>query len=557
MPSAAAASARPPSGTAPASASRSRGVAHGRSALTTRYGAGAPAATAASSAARTAAPWPRRGSGTCSTPAGQRRRAGATTKSTADRRRGGEHVGEHRLGEPDASRLRDRRRAGASDRCRGRERRRSPSLVDTTAVAAGPDNATIAERLETLAALLDLAGASTYSVRAYRRAAELIRATPAPVAELVRQGRVRGAARHRAVDRGAAAASSSRRAARARSTSSKPRCSPSSSASGGSSASARSAWSTSGRRSASAAPTSCARQRPPARLRDVPGIGAATEAKIAARRSSEPRPAPRRGLVLNRARALAGGDRGRRSAACPQATRAAGATVGAARRRRHRRRRRRRCSTASPRCRRSSPCSNASRTGRSASPSRACRSRLVAAPADRFGTELVRATGSETYVASLGALPTAADEEALFAALGRPFLPPELREAPFDGTPPVLVERSAIRGDLHVHTTWSDGKASVLEMAEAARALGYDYIAICDHTRERPRRPRARRGRPAPPGRGDRGGERAPRAVPHPARQRVRHPRRRHARPARRRPRRARLGAGIRARRASGSRASS
>jgi DNA polymerase (family X) len=54
-----------------------------------------------------------------------------------------------------------------------------------------PDNATIAERLETLAALLDLAGASYYSVRAYRRAAELIKATPAPVAELVRTGRVR------------------------------------------------------------------------------------------------------------------------------------------------------------------------------------------------------------------------------------------------------------------------------------------------------------------------------------------------------------------------------
>ena len=63
--------------------------------------------------------------------------------------------------------------------------------MDTTAVAGGPDNTAIAERLETLAALLDLAGASTYSVRAYRRAAELIRATPAPVAELVRQGRVR------------------------------------------------------------------------------------------------------------------------------------------------------------------------------------------------------------------------------------------------------------------------------------------------------------------------------------------------------------------------------
>ncbi|HEY6015306.1 MAG TPA: hypothetical protein VIU16_00860 [Gaiellaceae bacterium] len=56
---------------------------------------------------------------------------------------------------------------------------------------ADPDNATIAERLEAMAALLDLAGAGTYSVRAYRRAAELIRSTPVPVAGLVRAGRVR------------------------------------------------------------------------------------------------------------------------------------------------------------------------------------------------------------------------------------------------------------------------------------------------------------------------------------------------------------------------------
>ena len=81
-------------------------------------------------------------------------------------------------------------RAGASDRCRGRVRRRSASLGDTTEVA-GPDNAAIAERLETLASLLDLAGSSHYSVRAYRRAAELIRATPAPVAQLVSSGRAR------------------------------------------------------------------------------------------------------------------------------------------------------------------------------------------------------------------------------------------------------------------------------------------------------------------------------------------------------------------------------
>jgi DNA polymerase (family 10) len=44
------------------------------------------------------------------------------------------------------------------------------------------------------------------------------------------------------------------------------------------------------------------------------------------------------------------------------------------------------------------------------------------------------------------------------------------------------VEQAQIRGDLHVHTTWSDGKASVLEMATAARDLGYEYLAVCDHT---------------------------------------------------------------------------
>jgi len=58
-------------------------------------------------------------------------------------------------------------------------------------VVMGPDNASIAGRLEAFAALLDLAGASNYSVRAYRRAAELIRATPARVADLVQEGRAR------------------------------------------------------------------------------------------------------------------------------------------------------------------------------------------------------------------------------------------------------------------------------------------------------------------------------------------------------------------------------
>ena len=106
---------------------------------------------------------------------------------------------------------------------------------------------------------------------------------------------------------------------------------------------------------------------------------------------------------------------------------------------------------------------------------------VVARPAS-FGTELVRATGSREYVAALEPLPEAPDEEAVYRALGIPSLPPELREAPFRGAPPPLVELAQIRGDLHCHTTWSDGTESVESMALAAIERGYDYLAICDHT---------------------------------------------------------------------------
>ncbi len=86
------------------------------------------------------------------------------------------------------------------------------------------------------------------------------------------------------------------------------------------------------------------------------------------------------------------------------------------------------------------------------------------------------------YVAALEPLPDAPDEAAVYRALGIPWCPPELREEPFRGEPPALVELADIRGDLHCHTTWSDGRASVEEMGRAARARGYDYLAICDHT---------------------------------------------------------------------------
>ena len=107
---------------------------------------------------------------------------------------------------------------------------------------------------------------------------------------------------------------------------------------------------------------------------------------------------------------------------------------------------------------------------------------LAVTEPERFGTVLLRATGAPAYVAALEPLPDGPDEPTVYRALGVPWCPPELREEPFRGEPPALLELAQIRGDLHCHTTWSDGRASVEEMAVAARERGYDYVAICDHT---------------------------------------------------------------------------
>jgi len=80
-------------------------------------------------------------------------------------------------------------------------------------------------------------------------------------------------------------------------------------------------------------------------------------------------------------------------------------------------------------------------------------------------------------------------EAGVYEALGLPWIPPELREnsgeveAAAEGRLPHLVEERDIRGDLHMHTTETDGRASLDEMAEAAVARGYQYIAITDHSK--------------------------------------------------------------------------
>ncbi len=78
-------------------------------------------------------------------------------------------------------------------------------------------------------------------------------------------------------------------------------------------------------------------------------------------------------------------------------------------------------------------------------------------------------------------------EQAVYAALDLEWIPPELREARGEleaaatGALPDLLEREALRGDIHVHSDWSDGRATIDEMVEAAADFGHEYVAITDH----------------------------------------------------------------------------
>ncbi len=80
-------------------------------------------------------------------------------------------------------------------------------------------------------------------------------------------------------------------------------------------------------------------------------------------------------------------------------------------------------------------------------------------------------------------------EKDVYAAVGLAWPPPEIRENRGEvelaatGKMPKLIEAGDIRGDLHNHSTWSDGANTIEEMAHAAQALGYEYIAMCDHSK--------------------------------------------------------------------------
>ena len=80
-------------------------------------------------------------------------------------------------------------------------------------------------------------------------------------------------------------------------------------------------------------------------------------------------------------------------------------------------------------------------------------------------------------------------EEEVYAAIDLPWFPPEIREARKEfewaaaGKLPRLIELGDIRGDLHMHSTWTDGQATIEQMAEAAKARGLKYIAMTDHSK--------------------------------------------------------------------------
>ena len=340
------------------------------------------------------------------------------------------------------------------------------------------DNPTLAERLDAFAALLDLNDSGHYTVRAYRRAADLIRSTPVDVAVLVRAGRVRELAGigpgiearlRELVETGELAE------LRELEEQALPELVGVARLLGLSTKRMRELGHALGIRTLAELREAAAAGR----LDSVPGIGPKTAARIETGLAELATARPRRGMTLNRARALVGeiaetlggepaGDPRR---ACDLSTRFAvvvpsnslllgvetlSQIVAVLERDEHR-------------------VVGVTAEGYPVE--------VIAGSPDSFGTALLRATGSPEYVASLGDLPQAATEREVYETIGHPFRPPELRELEADDPPSDLLELAHVRGDVHVHSTASDGKATVEEMGRAARELGYAYLAICDHTR--------------------------------------------------------------------------
>lgn len=104
---------------------------------------------------------------------------------------------------------------------------------------------------------------------------------------------------------------------------------------------------------------------------------------------------------------------------------------------------------------------------------------------ENFGTVIVESTGSRDFVKALGPLPKAPTEQEVFKKLGVPFVEPERRESADDLASRKrvkLVQPDDLRGTFHVHTTFSDGRNTVLEMLTAAKDRGLEYVGMSDHS---------------------------------------------------------------------------
>ena len=108
---------------------------------------------------------------------------------------------------------------------------------------------------------------------------------------------------------------------------------------------------------------------------------------------------------------------------------------------------------------------------------------LLAAAPERFGTALLRATGSVRVRRGARAAARRARRGGGLPRARHPVVSAGAARGAVPRRPAAAARaRRDIRGDLHCHTTWSDGRASVEEMGRAARERGYEYLAICDHT---------------------------------------------------------------------------
>jgi DNA polymerase (family 10) len=374
-----------------------------------------------------------------------------------------------------------------------------------------PRNADVAEQFDLLADLLELDGEQQFRVLAYRRAADQIRSSGSPIAELALEGRAKnlpGIGRTieskivQIVDSGEIEALTKRKAkipAGVAEFLRLPALGPKT---------ARRIWQELGITSVDDLRKAAEAQR----LRSLPGLGAKTEERIL--KALDAKPQERRTLLAKALPAvLAVVDVLRDHPASNEVSEA-----GSVRRRTETVRDLDIIATASDpsaltdyftKLRWVAEVEAKGKTKATVVSHDGLRFDLRVVPPDAYGNLLQHFTGSKAHNVALredavrrglsvseygvkdvdsGEVFTARTEEELYERLGYRWIPPELREgrgeleAAKNGELPQLVELTDLRGDLHMHSSWSsDGKDTLADMAAAAKARGYEYVAITDH----------------------------------------------------------------------------